>query len=330
MGRGLRERSRKYAPALKARFSPDAPFGIGLRLSARDAARLLAGNRLAEFRDVPRRRGLYVAIINGFPYGPFHGTPVKAAVYAPDWRRRRPRRLHAGSDRDPRARLLPAGLDGGVSTAPLSYKPWMAAADAGAWDVIIAQRRPRRGDAGAAASSDDGTLIHLDIEPEPDCSIENTAETLDSSSAGCCRSARRCSAARSGSTTARRASTCSSTCASASTAAISLSSSRTRRRDRADSRGRDQDRARAAQLRARRGPPRRSRPRRIASRAGCGPSPTRPTCTRSSSTATDGLRHYLDLPDALEQTGDAAPKHWRIHFHVPLFAADYDRLGSTQ
>ena len=24
------------------------------------------------------------------------------------------------------------------------------------------------------------------------------------------------------------------------------------------------------------------------------------------------------------------PKHWRIHFHVPLFAADYDRLGSTQ
>ena len=33
------ETLRKYAPALKSRFSSDAPFGIGLRLSARDAER---------------------------------------------------------------------------------------------------------------------------------------------------------------------------------------------------------------------------------------------------------------------------------------------------
>ena len=32
------------------------------------------------------RSGLYVFTINGFPYGPFHGQPVKAAVYRPDWR----------------------------------------------------------------------------------------------------------------------------------------------------------------------------------------------------------------------------------------------------
>jgi hypothetical protein len=42
------------------------------------------------------------------------------------------------------------------------------------------------------------------------------------------------------------------------------------------------------------------------------------------------LRHYLDLPDALEDRTNTTPKHWRIHFHVPLFTAEYDRLGSTQ
>ena len=29
---------------------------------------------------------MYVFTINGFPYGAFHGTPVKAEVYRPDWR----------------------------------------------------------------------------------------------------------------------------------------------------------------------------------------------------------------------------------------------------
>ena len=77
---------RRYAPPLKARFAPDAPFGLGLRLSARDASELLSGDNLSTFTAFLLDEGLYVALINGFPYGPFHGTPVKASVYAPDWR----------------------------------------------------------------------------------------------------------------------------------------------------------------------------------------------------------------------------------------------------
>ncbi len=39
------------------------------------------------------------------------------------------------------------------------------------------------------------------------------------------------------------------------------------------------------------------------------------------------LEHFADLDQALAQpeAGD-----WRIHFHVPLFTAEYDGLGSTQ
>ena len=55
-------------------------------LSAADARGLLSGGHLQDFRRFLDDQGLYVAIINGFPYGPFHGTPVKASVYAPDWR----------------------------------------------------------------------------------------------------------------------------------------------------------------------------------------------------------------------------------------------------
>ena len=140
---------KQYAPALKARFSPSAPFGVGLRLSAREARELLEGDRLREFRAFLDREGLYVAIINGFPYGPFHGTPVKANVYAPDWRDDARVDYTLDLIRILQA-LLPEGLDGGVSTTPLSYKAWMA--DAGTRGVgnDDAERRARR--RGARAS----------------------------------------------------------------------------------------------------------------------------------------------------------------------------------
>jgi hypothetical protein len=42
------------------------------------------------------------------------------------------------------------------------------------------------------------------------------------------------------------------------------------------------------------------------------------------------LRHYLDLPDALEAPAAREAQHWRIHFHVPLFTSHFGVLGSTQ
>ena len=167
---------RKYAPALKARLSAAAPFGVGLRLSAREARELLQSDRLRDFRRYLDDEGLYVALINGFPYGPFHGTAVKADVYAPDWRDEARVEYTLDLIRI-LAALVPDGLDGGISTAPLSYKAWMAAADDEGWRTV-ARNVTTVGEALARLRADTGTSIHLDIEPEPDCSIENTAETL--------------------------------------------------------------------------------------------------------------------------------------------------------
>jgi sugar phosphate isomerase/epimerase len=162
---------RKYGPALKTALSPDAPFGIGLRLSAAEARELLQGDRLARFQAFLDRHGLYVAVINGFPYGFFHGAPVKETVYAPDWRDMARVEYTLDLARI-LAALLPAGMDGGVSTAPLSYKPWNAEFEPMARNVA------RVAESLARIHSETGKFIHLDIEPEPDCVLENTEETI--------------------------------------------------------------------------------------------------------------------------------------------------------
>jgi sugar phosphate isomerase/epimerase len=160
----------RYAPPLKARLSPDAPFGIGLRLSGAESRALLEADRLERFADWLRERDLYVFSLNGFPYGAFHGTPVKADVHAPDWRDeervaytlRLVRILSA---------LLPEGLDGSISTSPLSYKTWIDQADRATWELLARN-------VGRIADALDGTSIHLDLEPEPDGLLERSTELV--------------------------------------------------------------------------------------------------------------------------------------------------------
>lgn len=166
---------RRFAPALKARLSPAAPFGVGLRLSARDARELLDGH-LGDLQAFLDDEGLYVALINGFPHGSFHHSVVKADVYAPDWRD--PERVRYTLDLiEILARLLPEGLEGGVSTVPLSYKAWVPDASDDDWRAIL-DNLCRVVERLVHLRRERGTFVHLDIEPEPDCLIENTAETL--------------------------------------------------------------------------------------------------------------------------------------------------------
>ena len=69
---------KQQLPDLKAHLSPDAPFGVGLRLSNQAAETLLEGDRLSRFRDWLQSEALYVFTLNGFPYGSFHGERVYA------------------------------------------------------------------------------------------------------------------------------------------------------------------------------------------------------------------------------------------------------------
>jgi hypothetical protein len=168
---------RRYAPALKARLAPAAPFGLGLRLSASESRELLVGERLAEFQDFLDRQGLYVFTLNGFPYGDLTIPTVKSRIFAPDWRE--PARVSYTLDLvEILRRLLPPDGEGSISTTPLSYKPWIAPGDPGAW-ALMTRNLVQVTERLALIQAEEDKLIHLDLEPEPDGLLEVSREVAD-------------------------------------------------------------------------------------------------------------------------------------------------------
>lgn len=166
----------QYAPALKAQLAPDRPFGIGLRLSGQESYELLQDDHLSRLQTFLATHELYVFTLNGFPYGPFHGQPVKANVHAPDWRN------------DERvqytlrlvyilAALLPPGMDGSISTSPLSYKAWINSNDTATWRLFT-HNLMRVVALLVQIEQEQGKCIHLDLEPEPDGLLENSSELI--------------------------------------------------------------------------------------------------------------------------------------------------------
>jgi sugar phosphate isomerase/epimerase len=166
----------KYGAALKRRLSPNAPFGLGLRLSSRESEELLEGDRLDRFKAFLTEEDLYVFTLNGFPFGSFHGKQVKSDVFSPDWRDAR-RVDYTLRLVEILGRLLPEGVEGGISTAPLSYKRWGDRTGPEEWQEIV-RRLVQVVERLVQVRRREDRLIHLDIEPEPDGLIENSEETV--------------------------------------------------------------------------------------------------------------------------------------------------------
>lgn len=163
--------------AIRDQVSPGLPFGLGLRLSHQAALTLSQPGPLADFRSLMKAQNLYAFTINGFPYGTFHGKPVKTAVYQPDWST--PERLEY-TLRLARilAELLPEGVDGSISTLPLGYA-FSTSRDQVEWPspaMIINLAECAR--ALHHLHRDTGREIHLGLEPEPDCLLETTADVI--------------------------------------------------------------------------------------------------------------------------------------------------------
>ncbi|MCW5623475.1 MAG: metabolite traffic protein EboE [Burkholderiales bacterium] len=166
----------RHVPAIRDRLAPEAVFGIGLRLSARAATELAEPAALEAFQDFLAENGLYVFTLNGFPYGTFHGTRVKEAVYQPDWRD--PERLrYTNQLADLLAALLPDhdDIEGTVSTVPGAFKPEVrSAADVAAMAEHLLQHAAHLVELHRRT----GRRIALALEPEPHCFLETVAETI--------------------------------------------------------------------------------------------------------------------------------------------------------
>ncbi len=162
---------REHALAVKQRICPDQPFGLGLRLSDAASRTLREPGSLGQFQGFLAANDLYVFTVNGFPFGPFHGRPVKQDVYSPDWRRPQ-RRDYTIRLAEILAALLPEGVDGTISTVPGSYRSWIST-NRDLQEIVRHLTETAR--ALAEIHQQTGRHVCLALEPEPDCILE-TAE----------------------------------------------------------------------------------------------------------------------------------------------------------
>jgi hypothetical protein len=167
-----------YIPEVRTRLLHEGSFGIGLRLSHTATLLLEKPENLQEFQDWLEQENAYVFTLNCFPFGDFHRLPVKEKVHFPDWTTR-DRRDYTKRAFRILAQLLPEGMEGGISTSPLSYRYWfktqeklqaaIETATQHLLEVVVELIQIRQ---------NTGKNLHLDIEPEPDGILENSAEMI--------------------------------------------------------------------------------------------------------------------------------------------------------
>ena len=325
----VRENFDRFILPVRELVAPGAPFGVGLRLSAEAAAALDQPDALAEFRSYLAQNGLYVFTINGFPYGTFHGQPVKEDVYLPNWMQQE-RLEYTNRLADLLAALLPDGVDGTISTVPGAFAPLVRnPEDARRITVLMARHAAHL----HSIHQRTGRHIALAIEPEPCCHLETVDDTVaffrdhlfSESARDAVVKELGISAAAAEQVLREHLTVCFDACHMAvefDGAADALAAFR----DAGISIGKFQisaglqvdwsgDPAADATLRE--------------SLAGfADPVYLHQVVERRP----DGsLRRFLDLPQALDATaGDRGPREWRIHFHVPLFRSELGPFRSTQ
>jgi len=167
-----------HVPGIKKEVSENLPFGLGLRLSNKASEELDNGANMLHFKEWLATNNVYVFTMNGFPYGNFHDERVKDMVHAPDWTTKE-RLIYTKRLFKQLSELLPKGVNGGISTSPITYKYWhkneqetTKALETGAKYMLqIANYL-------FELEKATGKYMHLDVEPEPDGLLENSDEVL--------------------------------------------------------------------------------------------------------------------------------------------------------
>jgi sugar phosphate isomerase/epimerase len=309
--------------AVKRAAGVKGAFGVGLRLAARAAYELARPGAAELARSELAEAGLYVFSLNGFPYGAFHDTRVKEEVYRPDWledeRVRYARALARAA-----CELLPAELEGSISTVPGAFAPRAAGS---------AERREIARNIATSAADlavierERGRTLRLALEPEPACLLETIAETVDFFENELCSSELLGELARATGTTRsqaevllrRHVGVCLDTCH----ASVEFESPLEALRTLADhgivvpkiqlSAGLRLENASADAL------------------ALLGTFADDVYLHQTVVRSNGALTRFLDLPEALSaRERFAKDAEWRVHFHVPICEPSFGLLSSTQ
>ncbi len=154
--------------------SDSAKFAIGLWFDAETACEFRKKKNLDNLKKWLSDNNLYVFTFNAFPYGNFHGRPVKKKVYLPDWTTDE-RLEYTCMIADILAELLPHGITGSISTLPGGYKTSIKSEkqiEKIADNLLYAAKHLKE------IHRKTGKKIILGVEPEPDCLWESASEFI--------------------------------------------------------------------------------------------------------------------------------------------------------
>ena len=161
----------EFATPIGRAVAGDAPFALGLRFGVTAAAELAEPAALDALKQQLDLANTYAMTVNGFPYGAFHNQRVKTDVYLPDWSTDA-RREYTIQLANILAALLPADQRGTISTVPLAFKttatPLEAMVQQLADTLLALAEIERRTD----------RQVQLALEPEPGCLLETTDEVI--------------------------------------------------------------------------------------------------------------------------------------------------------
>lgn len=309
-----------YLPRVKVAVAPTKPFGVGLRLSAEAAATLHAPGELAAFRNFLAAEDLFVFTINGFPYGAFHGQRVKEAVYQPDWRDER-RLAYTNQLADILVELLPVSGFGSISTVPGTFKALGKGAE-----TLMAEMMLRHAAHLIGLHQAHGKTIALALEPEPCCFLETIEESVrffedhlfSPGAAGRIAELTGLAVSEAEAALRRHLGLCYDVCH----AAVEFENA-----------GESISALRAAGIPIQK--------LQLSAALRLTPAPSQLEALNAFAEGTylhqvvtraagGTLTRYVDLPDALAQASASPAEEWRVHFHVPIFEADIEPLGTTQ
>ncbi len=310
-----REALQTYACAVKAKYAPEHPMGIGLWLSAATARELVSQpDRLEEFAAWLAEQGLVPCTFNGFPFGDFHQPVVKHRVYQPAWWEET-RAEYTGHLARILDALLPPGASGTISTLPIG---WPDRTDPVEHLRSAAQRLEDAVQLLHELSDQRGRRIILCLEPEPGCILQSSRDVVDFFQTYLWPRRER-------SWWSRHLGVCHDICHSAVMFEDQHEALRTYRE--ADIPIGKVQISSAVRMWLEGIPREHRQAARDELAAFAEPRYLHQTVWRSEASET---RFFEDLPDALAEPDGLEQIEWRTHFHVPIFLKQIGHLETTQ
>lgn len=161
----------EYSSFLKKKLNKEE-IGLGLCLSNKITNEILDKDNLEYFKNWCSDNYIYISSINGFVFKSFHKKKIKELIYYPDWSAKQ--RIDYTKNIIKLLDVFDNNLnDFSISTIPVSFKKWVKKRNKKYIYFISAYNLLEIVNFLDYIEKIKQKLIHIDIEPEPGCFIEN-------------------------------------------------------------------------------------------------------------------------------------------------------------